>query len=283
MKHNTSIEWTHFRREMPDGSVLQYRGATLNPWFGCSKVSPGCAHCYAERMAARLRAMAEEKYLRHGGVISLTENAYLTATRDGRWRGKVGFEPHVLDKARRRKVPTCWFVSMSDPFHETVDHDSFFEFLDLVLATPQHLYILLTKRPAIMQSRIIDARCSGYLSGPIDNLLLGASAENQEQYDIRAPAMKEIASMFGGRRLIWSFEPLLGPVVPHDDDPCSWWIVGGESGKGYRPMRPEWATSLLSQARERNKAFFFKQWGGPTAKSGGSLLDGQLFQEFPRI
>jgi protein gp37 len=254
---------------------IEWTDATWNPITGCSKVSPGCAHCYAETLA--LTRLAGKPGYR--GLPWTPENA----------AANVVLHPDRLDLPLRWRKPRRVFVnSMSDLFHERVPA----EFIDRVFATmalsPQHTFQVLTKRPE---------RMAGYLVGdgitrrpwiaeaaqtnidarwPLPNVWLGTSIEN-DRYVGRADALRETPAAV---RFI-SAEPLLGPLPSLDLTGIDWLIVGGESGKGARPMDPEWVRDLRDRAVDAGVAFFFKQWGGRTPKAGGRLLDGRTWDEYP--
>ena len=238
----TKIEWTE---------------QTWNPVTGCTKVSAGCRHCYAERMALRLQAMAAPGYARG---FELT----LHADRLGQPLG--------------RKKPTLYFVcSMADLFHEDVPDD----FVDRVLATsrqsPRHTYQLLTKRaerlPAFFASRPVPP-----------NVWLGVTVEDRRHGLPRIDHLRRVPA----RVRFLSVEPLLEDLGPLDLGGIQWVIVGGESGPDARPMRPEWALSVRDQCEAAGVAFLFKQWGawGPDGvrrdkKANGRLLAGQSWDERP--
>lgn len=255
----TNIEWTE---------------QTWNPIVGCSKVSQGCKHCYAETMAKRLKAMGKPQYK---NVIN------------GRWTGKIEFVESALDKPLKRKKPTMYFVnSMSDMFHSGVKPDMLKAIWDVMEQTPQHTYQILTKR-ALRMNGIFNMR----LLPALPNVWLGVSVEDQQTADERIPFLvgTPVAVKF------LSCEPLLGPVQlellgknngrgdQHGD--IDWVIVGGESGPGARPMQPEWARSIRDQCLEAGTAFFFKQWGEQGIRAGkkrsGNLLDGVEWMQYPSI
>lgn len=308
MSTNSNIEWTE---------------TTWNPMVGCTKVSPGCANCYAitESRRVLLRVGATAKSER--GLA--TRDAYALAVTNNdkppRWTGKVGLMEHKLGDPLRWREPLLVFVnSMSDLFHEDVP----FEFIDKVFAvmalTPQHTYQVLTKRPARMAEYLNDfSQLSSErrhyavewlqykhpaisvsqktplmilnrpwgnweLPWPLPNVWLGTSVENQATADERIPHLLRCPAA-----VRWlSCEPLLGPVdltyaASYLIDPLpprvnrsdyvqaarrlimcgniQWVVVGGESGKGARPMHPDWARSLRDQCQAAGVPFFFKQWG----------------------
>jgi protein gp37 len=252
---------------MGDTSTIEWTDATWNPWRGCTKVSPGCAHCYMFR--------EQRRYGRDPTIVTRCSPATFNAPL--RWR-------------EGRMVFTC---SWSDWFHEDAD-----EWRDeawaIVQATPWHTYQILTKRP----ERILEHLPASWDENGWSNVWLGVSIENR-RYINRADVLREVPAAV---RFI-SAEPLLGPLLydcdcgevyfPHwrgDDmhedlpqlnlDGIDWLIAGGESGPHSRPMRPDWATALRDQCNAQRVAFFFKQWGG--ARAGGAApLDGREWHEYP--
>lgn len=238
-------------------SSIEWTEHTWNPTTGCTKVSPGCKHCYAEVMARRLAAMGAAGY----------EHEF-----------KLTMHPSRLDQPLRRKAPTTYFVnSMSDLFHEEVS-DSFIE---LVLTTctraQQHTYQILTKRAERLHEFFANRTVP-------DNVWLGVSVEDR-QYGL--PRIAQLRQVKARVRFL-SIEPLLEDLGRLNLRGMQWVIVGGESGHGARPMRPEWAESVCTQAQEQGVAFFFKQWGswGPDGvrrnkKSNGRDLAGRRWDQFP--
>lgn len=249
----TGIEWTE---------------TTWNPVTGCDRVSEGCDHCYALTMAARLKAMGSERYRRDGDPRTSGPGFGVTLHHD-----KIG-EP--LSWCRPRVV----FVnSMSDLFHAEVPVDFIRDVFGTMEATPLHTYQVLTKRAGRMASVVGRWAKEGFQ--PPSNVWLGTSVENQRWADIRIPKLVETPAAV---RFL-SAEPLLGPV-----DLTSWlsgaaafdWVIaGGESGAGARPMDAGWVRDLRDQCSDAGVAFFFKQWGGRTPKSGGRELDGRTWEEMP--
>jgi protein gp37 len=242
---------------MSDKSAIEWTDATWNPVTGCSKVSPGCAHCYAERLSTRFG-----KTTKPWTPANAAENVQLH--RD------------------RLQVPLSWrqprmvFVnSMSDMFHELVPDD----FIDQVFVTMslarRHTFQILTKRPELMR-RWFEGPGAGWARDPLPNVWLGTSIEN-DRWVGRADELRATPAAV---RFI-SAEPLLGPLPSLDLVDIDWLIVGGESGSGHRPIREEWVLELRDMADTAGTAFFFKQWGGRVAKSGGRLLEGRTWDEFP--
>jgi protein gp37 len=243
----TTIEWV----QNPDGT----KGETWNPIVGCTKVSPGCAHCYAETMAKRLKAMGMEQYQ---DVVS-----------DKGWTGKIQMVDSVLKKPLKRQKPTVYFVnSMSDLFHEKVPISFLQEVFEIIRQTPWHVYQILTKRHERLQQ--LSAQLEWH-----ENIWMGVSVENQN-YVHRVDYLRQVPA----KVRFLSCEPLLGPLELNLTD-IHWVIVGGESGLKHRPMQLEWAQSIRDQCQEADVAFFFKQWGGRTPKVGGRLLDEQIWDEMP--
>jgi len=250
MATKTTIEWTEM---------------TWNPVTGCSKVSLGCKNCYAERMAKRLQGMGLWQY------------------RDG---FKVTLAPEVLADPFNWTKPRLVFVnSMSDLFHEQVPLNYIRKIFDVMVATPQHTYQILTKR------HIRLAELAPDLPWP-ENIWMGVSVENQQAVT-RIPSL--VASP--ARLKFLSIEPLIGPIDRLPLRGIDWVIVGGESGPKARPLTKEWVEAIRNQCLRRRVPFFFKQWGkaefnanhrDPTiAKShpnhakGGCQLNGRIFRRLP--
>lgn len=231
-------------------SKIEWTGRTWNPVTGCTKVSPGCRHCYAERMALRLREMGQPKYAAGFSVVAHPEALMLP-----------------LETAR----PTTWFVnSMSDLFHEQLPNDFIAQVFDLMRRANWHRFQVLTKRSGRLREL-----CAS-LPWPA-HVWMGVSVENDEFVhrvdDLRAtPAAIKFLSL----------EPLLGPLPDLDLVGVDWVIVGGESGPGARPMREAWVLDIMAKCQARSVPFFFKQWGGVNKKKAGRLLQGRLWEELPR-
>lgn len=235
---------------MGDKSAIQWTDATWNPSTGCSKVSPGCKNCYAERLSARLEKMGNPKYS-HGFRFTLHRGA--------------------LDLPIRWKRPRKIFVnSMSDLFHESMPEAFLRKCFGVMEKADWHVYQILTKRPHRMLSFVKD------YGGVPDHIWLGTSVE-LAMYKTRVDLLKKVPAKIK----FVSFEPLLGPIGDVDLTGISWAIVGGESGPNHRPIRAEWVRELRKNCKRSGVAFFFKQWGGRTAKSGGRILDGREWNEYP--
>lgn len=238
---------------MSDGSAIEWTEATWNPVTGCSKVSPGCARCYAERIAERFR-----------GTVTFPSGFDLTLRYDR------------LEVPLRWKRPRMIFVnSMSDLFHEDVPLSFIKSVFETMRRASWHHFQVLTKRSDRLRE------LAPVLPWP-DNVWMGVSVENQ-RWTCRIDDLRSVPAAV---RFL-SVEPLLGPVTLQLEG-IHWVIVGGESGPGARPMKLEWVTSIRDQCRAAGVPFFFKQWGAHDAngvfrgkKSSGRLLDGQTWDEFP--
>lgn len=238
-------------------SSIEWTEHTWNPVTGCTKVSPGCKHCYAETMARRLKAMGAPGY----------ENGF-----------ELTLHPERLEQPLRRKAPTTYFVnSMSDLFHEGVP-DRFVErVLDVCRRTPQHTYQVLTKRAERLPEFFAARTCP-------PNVWLGVSVEDRK-YGV--PRIAHLRRVRAEVRFL-SVEPLLEDVGKLNLRGIHWVIVGGESGAKARPMEASWAENVRTQAVAQGVAFFFKQWGAWGAdgvrrdkKRNGRELSGRRWDEFP--
>jgi protein gp37 len=255
-------------------TAIEWTDTTWNPVTGCDRVSPGCDNCYAMTLAKRLKGMGQANYQHDGDPRTSGPGFGLT------------LHPDALDKPLHWRKPRRVFVnSMSDLFHPDVPVDFIADVWAVMQATPQHTYQILTKRPQRM-ARVV---ANNIEWNPLPNVWLGTSVENQRYADLRIPHL--LATPAAVRFL--SIEPLLGSVNLHDVfapldiharwslHDIDWCIVGGESGRGARPMDPEWARSLRDQCEAAAVPFFFKQWGGRTPKAGGRDLDGRTWSEYP--
>jgi protein gp37 len=239
-------------------SKIEWTDSTWNPSVGCDKVSTGCKNCYAEAMSQRLQAMGTSGY----------EDGF-----------KFKILPERLSIPLKTRKPTKFFVnSMSDLFHEEMP----FEFLDkvfeIISATPQHQYQILTKREKVLTSYFIDRLVP-------QNVWLGVTVENSKT-KYRITNLRNIKA----RIRFLSIEPLIDDVGLLDLTDIHWVIVGGESGNKARPMNPEWAYNVQKQCIEQNVAFFFKQWGSwgvdgikRNKKSNGRLLLNKEWNEEPKM
>jgi protein gp37 len=234
---------------MADKSQIEWTQATWNPVTGCSKVSPGCAHCYAETFAERWRGVKGHPYER-GFDLQL--------------------RPERLEQPLQWKRPRVIFVnSMSDLFHEDVPLDYIERVFAVMAEASQHVFQVLPKR----HERL--AEIAPALAWP-ENIWAGVSIENR-RWARRADYLRRVSAAV---RFI-SAEPLLGPLDRLDLDGIDWLIAGGESGPRHRPVKEEWILDLQTQCRDSGVAFFFKQWGGSRPKSGGRTLKGREWSEMP--
>jgi protein gp37 len=245
---------------LSDKTGIQWTDATWNPVTGCSKVSPGCAHCYAETLSLRFGWSARPWLPQYA-----PENVVL--------------HPERLDQPLRWRQPRRIFVnSMSDLYHDLVPDSFVHEVFDRMARADWHSYQILTKRPERMAEVVAAYYARRRVSGPIPHVWLGVSIEN-DRWVARADALRATPAAV---RFV-SAEPLLGPLPSLDLTGIDWLIVGGESGVGARPMAMEWARTLRDDAVREGVAFFFKQWGGRTPKAGGRELDGRTWDEYPAI
>jgi protein gp37 len=236
-------------RAVSDGSAIEWTEATWNPVTGCDKVSPGCAHCYAETFAERWRGVPGHPY----------EQGF-----------DLRFWPDRLEQPLKWKRPRMIFVnSMSDLFHERIPASFIAQVFATMAEARQHTFQILTKR----HERLAE------LASRLDwseNIWMGVSIENR-RFVHRADYLREVPAVV---RFI-SAEPLLGQLEGLDLDGIDWLIAGGESGPGHRRVKREWLTDLRDRCQDEGVAFFFKQWGGRTPKAGGRELDGREWNEMP--
>jgi protein gp37 len=258
-------------------STIEWTGETWNPTTGCDRVSPGCDNCYALTMAARLKLMGQAKYQKDGDVRTSGPGFGLTLHAD------------ALNVPRRRQKATTYFVnSMSDLFHGSVPDTFIGGVWDVMAATPQHTYQILTKRPQRMAQylgvtyaarvwRRHDYLWCGPVELPLHNVWLGTSIEN-DRYAFRAAHLRETPAAV---RFL-SLEPLIGPLPSLDLTGIDWVIVGAESGRGARPMDEGWARDIKDQCVERGIPFFFKQKATASGrKISLPALDGRTWAEMP--
>lgn len=234
---------------MSDKSTIEWTDATWNPVTGCTEVSPGCDHCYARTFAERFRGVKGHPY-EQGFDLKL-------------W-------PERLDLPLQWKKPRRIFVnSMSDLFHRDIPDYYIESVFSTMCKADHHVFQVLTKRSARL------AKLAPRLPWP-SNIWVGVSIETIK-YKWRADHLRQVPAEV---RFI-SAEPLLGPLGELVLTGIDWLIVGGESGPANRPCNPEWVRQLRDRAQECDVAFFFKQWGGRTPKSGGRELDGRTWDEYP--
>jgi len=234
---------------MATNSHIEWTDATWNPVTGCTKVSAGCQHCYAERLANRLQAMGQANY-RNGFKITLHQQ--------------------MLELPLRWKSPRRIFVnSMSDLFHAEVPLSLIVEVFDIMRTAHWHQYQVLTKR----SERVLELNSE---LGWEPQIWMGVSVENQA-HSRRIEDLRRISA----RVKFLSLEPLLGPLRELNLHDIDWVIVGGESGPGARPMDPEWVRNIRDQCLCAGVGFFFKQWGGTNKKRAGRILDGRTWNQMP--
>lgn len=258
---------------MSDKTAIQWTEATWNPVTGCSKVSPGCAHCYAETLSLRYGWSKKPWTLENAA-----ENVVL--------------HPERLSVPLRWKRPRMIFVnSMSDLFHELLPDKYIADCFNIMALANHHTFQVLTKRPDRMHDwvkRWGHHDFGGYkkdwpgevdaVPWPLPNVWLGVSTENQRWADARIPLLLDTPAAV---RFI-SAEPLLGEINLHPYmHGLDWVIVGGESGPKHRPMKPDWAREIRDECQREGVPFFFKQVGGRTPKAGGRELDGREWNELP--
>jgi protein gp37 len=241
-----------------DRSAIEWTETTWNPTTGCDRVSPGCDNCYALTLAKRLKAMGSAKYQADG---------------DARTSGPgfgVAVHEDALALPQRWRQPRLVFVnSMSDLFHAKVPTPFVHRVFEVMQATPQHTYQILTKRAVRL------ARLASGLPWP-RNVWMGVSIEDITQLG----RVEQLRAVPAAVRFV-SAEPLLGPLDGLDLAGVDWLIAGGESGPHARQVDPGWVRTLRDQCSAKGVAFFFKQWGGRTPKAGGRVLDGRTWNEMP--
>lgn len=236
---------------MAQKSDIEWTEATWNPVTGCTKISPGCAHCYAERLAKRLKAMGVIRY-RNGFDVTL--------------------QPDVLSLPLKWRRPRLIFVnSMSDLFHERVPPAYVEQVFEVMRQAHWHIFQILTKRTKRL------GELAKHLVWP-PNVWMGASVESPRfvwriQDLVSAPAAVRFLSL----------EPLLAPIHDLPLEGIDWVIVGGESGPRSRPIQADWVRGLRDQCIRAGVAFFFKQWGGTRKSRTGRSLDGRFWNEMPRV
>lgn len=236
---------------MSTNSAIEWTECTWNPVTGCTKISAGCKHCYAERMARRLQAMGQPNY-RNGFRVTL--------------------HPHMLELPLTWKKPQMIFVnSMSDLFHEDVPLNFIQDVFEVMRQASWHTFQVLTKR----SERLLEL--NECLNWP-DNVWMGVSVENSD-YMLRITHLQQTHA----RVKFLSLEPLLGPLPQLSLGKINWVIVGGESGPGARPMSKTWVTEIRDQCLSAAVPFFFKQWGGTRKKQAGRLLEGRAWDQMPQL
>jgi protein gp37 len=243
---------------MSSTSTIEWTESTWNPVRGCTKISPGCKHCYAEVFAERWRGVPGHPYERGFDLRTV---------------------PELLDAPLRwARSRTVFVNSMSDLFHDDVPGDHQVRVWQAMLRADWHTYQVLTKRALNMREVMHWVlRKSGAGEQPLPNVWLGVSVEDR-RYGV--PRIDHLRATPAAVRFL-SVEPLLEDLGELDLHGIDWVIVGGESGLGARPMQPEWVRSIRDQCVAAGVRFFFKQWGGVRKKLAGRELDGRVWDEMP--
>jgi protein gp37 len=244
---------------MSTGSKIEWTEQTWNPTTGCTKISSGCKHCYAETMARRLQAMGANGY-ENGFSLSILRER--------------------LSQPLKRKKPTIYFVnSMSDLFHKSVSFEFLDQIFEVIEKTPQHSYQILTKRASRMRDYFINRVVP-------NNAWLGVSVEDKKHGLPRIDLLREI----NARIRFLSVEPLLEDLDVINLEDIHWVIVGGESGPKARPMDKSWVIDIKRQCNNSDVAFFFKQWGRwgsdgvkRTKSKNGRQLNGRTYDYYPSL
>lgn len=236
---------------MAQGSSIEWTNSTWNPVTGCTKISAGCKHCYAERMAKRLKAMGTRQYAT-GFKLALHEE--------------------MLELPLRWKKPRTIFVnSMSDLFHKDIPVEYIQRVFEVMNRCLQHTFQVLTKRPHLTAEH-------GARLNFTPNIWMGTSVENM----LVTHRIADLQRVEAQVRFL-SLEPLLGPLPRLNLAGIHWVIVGGESGPGAREMKEEWVRQIHTQCMAHGVPFFFKQWGGVNKKKAGRMLEGRTWDEMPMV
>lgn len=236
-------------------TAIEWTDATWNPVTGCTKISAGCDHCYAERFSERFRGTSGHPF-------------------------EMGFDltlrPERLDRPLRWRTPRMIFVnSMSDLFHKHIPREFIVRVFDTMERADWHTFQVLTKRSSLMRDFL--RRRYANTRGP-RHIWFGVSVENES----KKSRIRHLQEAPAGVRFL-SIEPLIGRIGTLDLAGIDWVIVGGESGPGARTVDPNWVREVRDQCLEGGVAFFFKQWGGQRPKSGGRDLDGREWNQFPIV
>ena len=231
-------------------SKIEWTESTWNPVTGCSKISDGCKNCYAERLSHRLKNMGQKKY----------KNGFKITTHEG-----------VLNDPINIKKPRLIFVSsMSDLFHKDIPVDFMLKVFKTMNEAYWHKFLVLTKRA----DRILE------LNDKINwspNIGMGVTVESNKYTD-----RIDLLRKSGAKMKFLSLEPLLSSILDLNLENIDWVIVGGESSFGARPIKKEWVIDIKKQCITNNVSFFFKQWGGINKKASGRLLEGKIYEEYPK-
>jgi protein gp37 len=240
---------------MAEKSTIEWTNSTWNPVTGCTKISPGCDFCYAERFSERFRGVNGHPF-QNGFDLTL--------------------RPERIAQPLSWSKPRMIFVnSMSDLFHKEVPHSHIDQVFDTMEKADWHVFQVLTKRSSLMRN-YVNKRYRGRLVP--EHIWLGVSVEDSKRRS-RITHLQQAAVAI---RFL-SVEPLIGDPGELDLGGIEWVIAGGESGPRARPMKEEWVKSARDQCVRQGVPFFFKQWGGIRPKAGGRLLEGKEWNEFPRL
>jgi len=234
-----------------NGTNIEWANSSWNPVTGCTKVSPGCINCYAERIAKRLKTMGQRNYI----------NGFRVTT-----HGHKLYEP-----LKMRKPKLIFVNSMGDLFHRDVPVEFMQRVFDVMRKARQHRFMILTKR----SKRLVEL--DPLIDWP-ENVWMGVSVENDD-YVYRINDLRKTGAFI---KLVL-FEPLIGRIRTFDLFDMDWVIVGGESGPGARPMWEEWVISIKDQCLAAGIPFYFKQWGGVNRKKNGRLLQGEIWDQSPDL
>ena len=240
-------------RTVSDKTAIEWTDATWNPVTGCTKISAGCDNCYAERFAERFRGVPGHPF-------------------------EPGFDltlrPERLGQPLLWKSPRMIFVnSMSDLFHKAVPYEYVDKVFETMESATHHTFQILTKRSSRMRNYVNQR----FNDGPVpEHIWLGVSVED----GTKKSRINHLQQTNASIRFL-SLEPLIGPIGQMNLDGINWVIAGGESGPGYRPVAIQWVREIKNQCLSKDVAFFFKQWGGLRPKSGGRMLDGKEWNDFP--
>lgn len=247
---------------MAEVSKIEWTDSTFNPWVGCRKVSPACDHCYAERWAARSGQVT------WGGPRRRTSENNWNNPR--RWNKKA--DAFQAEHGRPQRV---FCASLADVFDAEVSDEWRADLWELIRECDRLVWLLLTKRPKLINHYLpLDMRGRA-------NLWIGTTVENRKMFDLRVPLLRQVDASI---RFL-SVEPLLEDIAatPTDLDGIDWVLVGGESGPGFREIRPEWARQWRDTCQAAGVPFHFKQWSGLRPKEIGRELDGRIWDESPRL
>jgi protein gp37 len=242
-----------YEKNMAESTSIEWTDATWNPVTGCTKISAGCDHCYAERFSERFRGTPGHPF----------ENGF-----------DLSLRPERLEQPLIWRRPRMIFVnSMSDLFHKEIPLDFIGRVFDTMERAHWHTFQVLTKRSSLMRDFLRRRYGSG--RGPA-HMWFGVSVED----GTKISRIRHLRDAPAGIRFL-SIEPLIGPMGHLDLSGIDWVIVGGESGPGARPMLRAWVRDIRDQCKTARVPFFFKQWGGLRPKSGGRKLDGREWSQFP--